>query len=183
MPMRPGRCWVAIGVSPYYHSPLYATERRRLETYYATGPDTSQNETDNWTEQINAAKKSDVVLYFGGIDVTTSSELNDRSSIAWLTSQLSLVKELCALGKPCVVVQLGEQLDDTALLNNPNVSAIIWAAYPGHDGGPAIFDVLDGTVSPAGRLPVTQYPAKYVDEIPMSDMALHSQNGQPGRTY
>ncbi|GFF56102.1 probable exo-1,4-beta-xylosidase bxlB [Aspergillus udagawae] len=172
-----------FGVPPYYHGPLYAAKQLGLKTFYASGPSTSQNATGNWTVQIEAAKKADVVLYFGGIDVSSASELNDRISVAWPTSQLSLIKEICALGKPCVVVQLGDQLDDTTLLNNRNVSAILWAAYPGQDGGPAIFDVLTGLIPPAGRLPVTQYPSRYVDQIPMTDMSLRPQGDRPGRTY
>ncbi|OGE51043.1 hypothetical protein PENARI_c015G01191 [Penicillium arizonense] len=172
-----------FGVPPYYHSPLYAAQQRGLKAVYASGPSTSQNATGNWTAQIEAAKNADVVIYFGGIDVSTSSELNDRSSVSWPASQLSLIKEVCALGKPCVVVQLGDQLDDTALLNNSNVSAILWASYPGQDGGPAIFDVLTGSIPPAGRLPVTQYPTSYVDQIPMTDMGLQPQDDRPGRTY
>lgn len=123
------------------------------------------------------------MLFFGGRDVSTSSELNDRASIAWPAAQLALIERLCALGKPCVVIQVGDLLDDTPLLQNPKVSAIIWAAYPGQDGGPAIFDVLTGLIPPAGRMPVTQYPARYVDQIPMTDMTLRPRGDQPGRTY
>jgi beta-D-xylosidase 4 len=78
---------------------------------------------------------------------------------------------------------MGGQLDDTPLLQNRNISAILWVGYPGQDGGPAVFDILTGTYSPAGRLPVTQYPAKYTDEVPMTDMSLRPSATNPGRTY
>ena len=57
--------------------------------------------------------------------------------------------------------------------------------YPGQDGGRALFDILQGVVAPAGRLPTTQYPANYISKIPMTDMSLrpNATSGSPGRTY
>ena len=63
------------------------------------------------------------------------------------------------------------------------MSAIVWAGYPGQSGGPALFDILTGKAAPAGRLPITQYPAAYVDEVPMTDMTLRPSATNPGRTY
>jgi beta-D-xylosidase 4 len=82
-----------------------------------------------------------------------------------------------------VVVQLGDQTDDTALLQNANVSAVVWAGFPGQSGGTAVFDILTGRRSPAGRLPVTQYPAGYVDAVSLLDMGLRPSAKNPGRTY
>lgn len=77
----------------------------------------------------------------------------------------------------------GGQLDSSPLVNNPNISAILWGGYPGQDGGPAIFDILTGKVAPAGRLPTTQYPSKYLQQVSMTDMALRPGENNPGRTY
>ena len=49
-------------------------------------------------------------------------------------------------------------LDDSSLLSNPGVNALLWGGYPGQDGGTAIVNILTGKTAPAGRLPVTQYP-------------------------
>jgi xylan 1,4-beta-xylosidase len=43
-------------------------------------------------------------------------------------------------------------------------------------------DILMGKVAPAGRLPITQYPAEYV-QVPMTDMSLRPSSSNPGRTY
>ena len=123
------------------------------------------------------------MLYFGGIDNTIEAESMDRYQIGWPASQQALITSICGLGKPCVVVQLGSMLDDTPLLQNDNVSAILWAGYPGQDGGVAVFDILTGAVAPAGRLPVTMYPANYVNQVPMTNMSLRPGPGNPGRTY
>ena len=63
------------------------------------------------------------------------------------------------------------------------VNAIVWGGYPGQSGGTALFDILTGKVAPAGRLPITQYPAIYATEIPMTDMNLRPSATSPGRTY
>jgi beta-D-xylosidase 4 len=175
------------GIPPYYHNPVYAAQRLNLTYRVASGP-VAQNSTstDTWTTAaIDAASKSDVVLYFGGNDLSIESEDRDRTSIAWPQAQLTLITALAALGKPLVVSELGSPNDDSPLLANANVSAILWAGFPGQSGGTAVFDVLTGKTPPAGRLPVTQYPASYADAVPMTDMALRPSNatGNPGRTY
>ncbi|KAI0178169.1 glycoside hydrolase superfamily [Pestalotiopsis sp. NC0098] len=170
-----------FGISPFYHSPLFAAEQLGVSVHYAAGASASANAST--TESLEAAAAADVVVYFGGINLAVESETLDRTTITWPAVQLAEIAQLCALGKPCIVVQYGDQLDDTALLQNGNVSALLWGGYPGQDGGPAAFDVLTGDISPAGRLPVTQYPADYVDQVLMTDMSLYSSNSSPGRTY
>jgi xylan 1,4-beta-xylosidase len=44
----------------------------------------------------------------------------------------------------------------------------------------SLFIISVGKATPAGRLPVTQYPADYVNEIEMTNMSLRAS---PGRTY
>ena len=63
------------------------------------------------------------------------------------------------------------------------MNAIVWGGYPGQSGGAALFDILTGKVAPAGRLPITQYPAAYADQVPMTDMTLRPSATNPGRTY
>ena len=172
------------GVPPYLHSPVYAAQQLGLQVAYANGPINDSTKTANMTQDaLVAANSSDIVLYFGGIDSSIEGEAMDRYSIAWSPAQLDLINQVSALGKPCIVIQMGGQLDDTPLLQNPNISAILWAGYPGQDGGPAVFDILRGAQAPAGRLPVTQYPAKYTDQVPMTDMTLRPSATNPGRTY
>lgn len=173
------------GIPPYYHNAIYAAQQLGLPYHYATGPVAQlNNASDNWTAPaLEAASKADVILYFGGNDLTIESEDKDRLSIAWPEAQLTLLSHLSALGKPLVVAELGSPNDDSPLLSNKGINAILWTGFPGQSGGTAVFDVLTGKTAPAGRLPVTMYPASYVDAVPMTDMTLRPSPHNPGRTY
>ncbi|KAI1421300.1 glycoside hydrolase family 3 protein [Xylaria sp. FL1777] len=173
------------GIPSFYHTPTDAAQKLGFKTITTTGPlNQSVSDDDSWTAAaLDAASKSDIVVYFGGNDMSIESEGLDRDSIAWPGAQLSLIERLCALEKPCIVVELGDQNDDTPLLTNSNVSAVIWAGFPGQDGGTAVFDILTGKSAPAGRLPTTVYPADYVNQVPLTDMTLRPSSSNPGRTY
>lgn len=110
----------------------------------------------------------------------------DRVSLAWTGAQLDVIEQVSSYGVPTIVLHMGGgQLDDAPIVNNPNVSALIWGGYPGQDGGPALVDTITGKNAPAGRLPTTQYPANYISQVPMTDMSMrpNETSGSPGRTY
>ncbi|KAF2172749.1 glycoside hydrolase family 3 protein [Zasmidium cellare ATCC 36951] len=166
------------GVAPFLHSPYDGLlQVEGVDVQLVT-------DINNTAPALKAAQSSDVIIYVGGMDELVEAEGLDRTSIAWNTTQTALINALADLEKPFVLVQTGGgQLDDSAFLSNPSVGAILWAGYPGQDGGNAIADILFGKVAPAGRLPVTQYPASYTEDIPMTDMALRAHANSPGRTY
>jgi len=173
-----------FGVAPFLHSPLIAAQSMGLEVTYAPGTAISTSDTSQFAAAISAAESSDIIVFAGGIDNTVEAESRDRVNITWPGNQLDLIQQLSALGKPLIVLQMGGgQVDDSALVNNVNVSSLVWGGYPGQDGGTALMDILVGNAAPAGRLPVTQYPASYVDEIAMTNMALRPSNSSTGRTY
>jgi xylan 1,4-beta-xylosidase len=173
------------GRPPFSRDPVYAARQLGYTVNFATGPILQSNSSnDNWTANaLEAAKKSDYILYFGGIDTSAAGETLDRYSIEWPAAQQALLGALSGLGKPLVVVQLGDQLDNTPLLRNEGINSILWTSWPGQDGGTAVMQLITGAKSPAGRLPVTQYPAAYVDQIPMTEMSLRPNETSPGRTY
>ncbi|RJP67698.1 MAG: glycoside hydrolase family 3 protein [Ignavibacteriales bacterium] len=143
-------------------------------------------------EAIDVAKKSDVIIYFGGISPLLEGEEmsvpyegfsgGDRTSINLPTVQENLLKELKATGKPVIFVMLN---GSALAVNwaNENLPAILEAWYPGQEGGTAIANVLFGKYNPAGRLPVTFY--KSVDQLPpfedynMKDRTYRYFNGDP----
>jgi len=169
------------GRPPFVQTPLLAAQKLGAKVNYASGP--VAGAVGNLTAAINAAKSSDIIFYFGGIDGSIENEDLDRTTITWPESQLTLLNEITTLGKPVVVAQLGTQLDDTPLLENKNISAILWAGYPGMQAGTGVFDIITGVKAPAGRLSTTQYPGTYVSQVPMTDMTLRPSSTNPGRTY
>jgi len=172
------------GPAPYLRTPVYAAQQLGLSVKSATGPILQANSaSDTWTTNaLNAAGGSDYIIYFGGQDTSAAAEGKDRLSVAWPEAQVTLINKLAGLGKPLVIVQMGDMLDNTPLLSNKGVNSILWASWPGQDGGSGVLDIISGAKSVAGRLPVTQYPTNYTN-LAMTDMALRPSGSNPGRTY
>jgi xylan 1,4-beta-xylosidase len=175
------------GTAPFLISPLAAINSTwKGKITFTQGTAINNNSTTGFAQALANAQAADVIIYMGGIDVSIEAEGMDRKTIAWTGNQLTLIQQLSALGKKLIVVQFGGgQLDDSSLLSNPAVNALVWGGYPGQDGGNAIRDALDGTYPPAGRLPVSQYPANYINEVNLWDPNLrpNTTTGSPGRTY
>ncbi|OAL02507.1 glycoside hydrolase, partial [Phaeosphaeriaceae sp. SRC1lsM3a] len=172
------------GPAPYLHTPLWAANKLGLNAAVASGPILQTTSArDNWTDNaLAAAKASDSIIYFGGLDTSAAAETFDRTSISWPTAQIELITKLSKLGKPLVVVVLGDMVDNSPILSLPGVNSIIWANWPGQDGGEAVMNVITGKHAVAGRLPITQYPANYT-ALSMLDMNLRPGGSNPGRTY
>ncbi|KAJ7159166.1 glycoside hydrolase family 3 protein [Mycena crocata] len=174
------------GTAPFLISPHKGAISAGYDVTYVEGTSILGTSTDGFDTAVTAATAADIIVYAGGIDQSLEAEGLDRTSIVWPGAQLDLIKMLSELGKPLIVVQFGaRQVDDTELLANNGVNSIIWAGYPGQSGGNAIFDVITGNIAPGGRLPLMQYPANYVSQVPMTDMNLrpNKNTGNPGRTY
>nr|pir xylan 1,4-beta-xylosidase (EC 3.2.1.37) - Talaromyces emersonii [Rasamsonia emersonii]AAL32053.2 beta-xylosidase [Rasamsonia emersonii] len=172
------------GTPPYLISPLEAAKASGFTVNYAFGTNISTDSTQWFAEAISAAKKSDVIIYAGGIDNTIEAEGQDRTDLKWPGNQLDLIEQLSKVGKPLVVLQMGGgQVDSSSLKANKNVNALVWGGYPGQSGGAALFDILTGKRAPAGRLVSTQYPAEYATQFPANDMNLRPNGSNPGQTY
>ncbi|KAF9262901.1 beta-xylosidase [Marasmius fiardii PR-910] len=172
------------GVAPFLISPLAAFRNAGFTVNFAQGTSISTTSTSNFSAALTAARNSDAVFYVGGIDRTIEGESHDRSNISWPGNQLDLVNQLSGLGKPFVVLQMGGgQVDSSSIKANSKVNALIWGGYPGQSGGTALVDIITGKQSPAGRLPTTQYPAAYINQVAFTDMSLRPSSSSPGRTY
>lgn len=97
--------------------------------------------------------KADAVIVAVGFDKTTEKEHSDRI-FPLPEGQEGLIEAALASGKPViVVVNAGGAVDVSRWADR--VSALVWAWYPGQEGGLAIAEMLTGAFSPSGRLPVS----------------------------
>jgi hypothetical protein len=77
----------------------------------------------------------------------------------------------------------GSSLDLSYIRDSNNFASLIWMGYAGQAGSLAVGTVIFGQYNPAGRLPLTFYPASYVDAVSMFDMQMRPSAVNPGRTY
>lgn len=122
-----------------------------------------------------AAAGADVIVAALGESAAQSGESTSRTSLDLTGSQLALLRELHATGKPIVLVLMSGRplmLESVA----PFVDAILVGWHPGIRGGPALADVLTGVYNPSGKLPVT-WP-RSVGQIPI--FYAHKNSGRPG---
>ncbi len=119
------------------------------------------------TGQVWNAKSADVAIAVIGLsglyegengDTPFSRTGGDRATIELPANQLKYLKDLrkASEGKPLIVV-----VCSGSAIAMPEVhelaDAIVWAWYPGEQGGNAVADVLFGDYSPSGKLPITVY--------------------------
>ncbi|PNW29651.1 glycoside hydrolase family 3 C-terminal domain-containing protein [Formosa algae] len=142
----------------------------------------------SFEKAIDLAKKSEVVVFVGGISSGVEGEQmpvnaqgfdgGDKTDIELPEVQKELLKALHATGTPVVLVLL----NGSALAvnwENDNLPAILEAWYPGELGGTAIADVLFGDYNPSGRLPVTFYTSTKE----LSPFVNYSMKGRTYRYY
>lgn len=133
---------------------------------------------------IWAAGESDISVAVIGLspvvegeegDAFLAASGGDRTSLGLPPAHIAMLKQLRKKNKPVVVVvTAGSDVDIAAI--EPYADAIILAWYPGEQGGNALADILFGTVSPAGRLPVTFYQS-------LASLPPYENYSVQGRTY
>ena len=110
-------------------------------------------------------------------DAFLSQSGGDKKDLSLPTSEVAFMKALRAgvPHKPIIaVITAGSDVDVSAI--EPYADAIIYAWYPGEQGGNALADLVFGNVSPSGHLPVTFYKS-------INDLPLYTSYSMKGRTY
>jgi beta-D-xylosidase 4 len=169
---------------PYLITPLAAAKSAGFHVNFAQGTDILTSSTAGFADALAAARKSDVIVFMGGIDNTIEAEGVDRQDLTWPGNQLDLIHQLSQMNKPMVVLQMGGgQVDSSSIKANKNIGSLVWGGYPGQSGGAALMDIITGRRAPAGRLVTTQYPSDYATQFSALDMGLRPNGSNPGQTY
>ena len=106
-------------------------------------------------------------------DAIASDSNGDRTYIELPPWQLKFLQQVKAAGKPVILVLTG---GSPIAIPEDIADAIIYAWYPGEQGGKAVADIIFGDVVPSGKLPIT-FPAS-TDQLPPYD-----DYSMKGRTY
>ncbi|CAF3423500.1 unnamed protein product [Rotaria socialis] len=177
------------GQAPFLIDPVTGfknlTAGNFINIEHARGCEISSHNEKDFAAAIELARSSDIVFFFGGIDHTIEREGVDRKSIDLPDIQLTLIKQLEKVARSPlhVVIMSGGGVDLSYIRDSTQCGSLLWIGYPGQSGGLGVATVVFGQYNPAGRLPVTIYPASYVDEVSMFDMQMRSSANNPGRTY
>ena len=131
----------------------------------ARGCDVACTDPAGFDAAVAAAKDAEAVLLVLGESWDMSGEAKSRVDIGLPGRQAELFERLAATGKPVVVVVLAGRplvFENVAA----KAAAILYAWFPGAQGGNAVADVLFGAYNPSGKLPMT-FP-RSVGQIPIS---------------
>lgn len=108
----------------------------------------------------------------------------DSASLELPGRQRELAEKLAALGKPVIVIVQGGRPYQVDWFRE-HADALLYAFYPGPRGGKALADILEGEVSPGGRLPVSlpygaqQLPCYYNPKATYQPMAYYNLPHEP----
>jgi beta-glucosidase len=110
-----------------------------------------------------AADADAVILTVGLSGKMGETEAGDRQRMALFPAQEHLINEILKVNKNATVVVIA---GSAVTMDNwlDNAPSVLFAWYPGEQGGNGLADVAYGQVNPAGRLPITF--AKSVDQYP-----------------
>jgi beta-glucosidase len=167
--------WVFDGEKSHTVTPLKALQERFPgKVIYVPGLEYSRQERENFSDVVAAARRADVVLAFLGEEAILSGEAHSLADLNLIGSQSNLLKALKATGKPVVAsIMAGRPLTIERDLENCN--AMLYSFHPGTMGGPALANLLDGSVNPSGKAPVTFL--RTVGQAPM--YYNHNMTGRP----
>jgi beta-glucosidase len=158
-------------VTPFYSvSPKMGIEAKigLNKILHTRGCDINSPDTSGFALARTVAAAADVVIYFGGLDTSQEGEGFDRagSSVNLPGRQSDLINQLAGVNENIIVV-----LESGGIcgVHNfiDNIKGLIYAFYPGQEGGNALADVLFGDYNPGGKLPVT---------MPVADSQLPDWN-------
>lgn len=140
---------------------LQAGKPREIRVEYERGKEKSAVElvwadvpSNPFAEAINAAKSSDYMIVFAGLNIDYEGEGLDRFDMNLPELQNELIAAV-SKANPKTIVVINSGTPNDLMKWAAQIPAILQSWYPGMEGGNAVADVLFGDVNPSGKLPVT----------------------------
>ena len=148
--------------SSMVHPPYIVTPAEGIAEAYQKVFIASNNDIEACSQ---AAEDADVIVAVVGNDYRDEGEYvsnsnsrfvtgGDRKSLRLHEDEVALIRAMKQTGKPVVVVFYS----GSAVITEEwaeDADAILYAGYPGMEGGHALADILSGKVNPSGKLPFT----------------------------
>lgn len=148
------------GIPSHYSTILNGIQHAaKGKVLYAKGSMIADNDTNYWKvrplrEAIIMAKKSDVVIMCMGLNPSMEGEegddyngchSGDKADIEFPPCQIELLKEIVAVGKPVIFLNISGSCMNLSLANEL-CDAVVQVFYPGAEGGEAVADILYGKI-------------------------------------
>jgi len=129
------------------------------EVRYAKGCDVSSPDKTGFDESVKLAGECDIsILVLGGKNGSgtgcTMGENVDSSDIGLPGVQEELAMAVAGAGKPVILVHMDGRPLSSAWAKD-NAAAILEVWHPSQCGPKVIADILNGSLNPGGKLPVT----------------------------
>jgi beta-glucosidase len=163
---------------------IVGTVPEGVKVQYRPGCQLIQSSFNPLDWSVYEAGSSDITIACMGIspllegeegDATLSTEQGDRADIGLPAVQVEYIKKMAVQGAKIILVLFGGSPISLGEVENM-VQAVVYAWYPGQEGGRAVADILFGKCTPSGKLPVT-FPMSLADLPPFEDYSM------TGRTY
>ncbi|HET9053312.1 MAG TPA: glycoside hydrolase family 3 C-terminal domain-containing protein, partial [Cyclobacteriaceae bacterium] len=181
----------------YEVTPLQGIENmlsEKVTVTYAEGYGVVKNGTADAAkikEAVEAAKKADAVIMVCGWihgysdlwdDNAYDAESVDKPGMTLPFGQDELISAVLAANPNTVIVLMGGGPADMSKWER-KAKAILFAGYPGMEGGTALSKIIFGAVNPSGKLTITfpkkleDSPAHALGEYPGEDNVVHYNDG------
>lgn len=126
-------------------------------------------------ESRKAIASADAVVYCAGLDKSIEREGSDRS-YGLPAEQIEMMDSIAAINPNLIVVMnCGGAVDFGGWASK--AKAIVYAMYPGQEGGKAVAEIITGKVNPSGKLAYSI--SKRIEDEPCYD-SYHETSGVSG---
>lgn len=182
--------WQLDGNGSSWVFPFYAVTPKeafeaKLGTWkvkYAMGCDINSDDTTGFAAARQKAASADYVIFVGGLDHTQEGETSDRvdGSIELPGKQQALINAVAQVNPNIIVIiESGGICSMSSCIDN--IDGLVYAFYPGQEGGNVIADVVLGNINPSGKLPVSMPVSDY--QMPERNINFNDDYGSGYRWY